>query len=65
MTLTVSWMGRLQVSPDTSAERVQVDLIRFELAEATLTPEGQTQVMRVVELLEQVGEVSMALKKVV
>jgi hypothetical protein len=65
ITLPVSWIGRLQVSPDSSAERVQVDPIRFQLAEATLTPDGQTQAMRVAAFLEQVGEVRMALTPVV
>ncbi len=65
ITLPVSWIGRLHVSPDSSVEQVQVDPIRFQVGEATFTPDGQTQAMRVAAFLEQVGEVRMALTPVV
>ena len=65
ITRAVSWIGRLHVSPDSSVEQVQVDPIRFQVGEATFTPDGQTQAMRVAAFLEQVGEVRMALTPVV
>jgi hypothetical protein len=65
ITLPVSWIGRLHVSPDLSVERVQVDPIRFQTAAAMLTPDGQTQATRVAAFLGQVGEVRMALTPLV
>ena len=65
ITLPVSWIGRLRVSPDSQIERVDVDPIRFQPASALLTAEGRTQATRVAAFLGQVGEVRMALTPVV
>ena len=65
ITLPVSWIGRLQASPDSRIERVEVDPIRFQPASAVLTADGRTQATRVAAFLGQVGEVRMALAPVV
>ncbi len=65
ITLPVSWIGRLRVSPDSQIERVDVDPIRFQPASAVLTADGRTQATRVAAFLGQVGEVRMALTPVV
>jgi Domain of Unknown Function (DUF748) len=65
ITLPVSWIGRLRVSPDSQIERVDVDPIRFPPASAALTADGRAQATRVAAFLGQVGEVRMALTPVV
>ena len=65
ITLPVSWIGRLRVSPDSQIERVDVDPIRFQPASAVLTADGRAQATRVAAFLGQVGEVRMALTPVV
>jgi Domain of Unknown Function (DUF748) len=65
ITLPVSWIGKLHVSPDSRIERVQIDPIRFQPAAAMPTAEGRAQVARVAAFLGQVGEVRMGLTPVV
>jgi uncharacterized protein DUF748 len=65
ITLPVSWIGRVHVSPDSTIERIQVDPIPFEPGTATLTPEGEARGTRLVAFLEQLPEVRMALTPVV
>jgi uncharacterized protein involved in outer membrane biogenesis len=65
ITLPVSWIGRLRVSPDSQIERVDVDPIRFQPASAILTVDGQAQASRVAAFLGKVAEVRMALTPVV
>jgi Domain of Unknown Function (DUF748) len=65
ITLPVSWIGRLRVSPDSQIEGVEVDPIRFKPGSAELTPDGRTQTTRVAAFLGQVSEVRMALTPVI
>jgi len=65
ITAPVSWIGRIEFSPDSRIERIEVDPIRFRPGTASLTPDGQEQVARVAAFLEQVPAVRMALTPVV
>jgi Domain of Unknown Function (DUF748) len=61
----VSWIGRLQYTPDSRIEKVQIDPIAFQAGTATLTPEGEAQTMRLVAFLDQLPETRLALTPVV
>jgi len=65
ITLPVSWIGRVRVGTDSRVERVEIDPIPFQRGLATLTPEGQEQVTRVVAFMEQLPEVRMAVTPVI
>ena len=61
ITAPVSWIGRVQVSPDSRIERIQVDPIRFQPGTAKPTPDGQEQLSRLTAFLQQGPELRMAL----
>lgn len=61
ITLPVSWIGRVHVSPDSRIERIQVDPIPFEPGTATLTMQGEARATRLVAFLDQLPEVRIAL----
>jgi Domain of Unknown Function (DUF748) len=61
----VSWIGRVQYTPDSRIEKVQIDPIRFQAGTATLTPEGEAQTMRLAGFLEQLPETRLALTPIV
>jgi hypothetical protein len=65
VTLPVSWIGRVQFTPDSRIERIQVDPIPFEPGTATLTTLGEARAVRVAAFLDQSPEVRMALTPVV
>jgi hypothetical protein len=65
ITLPVSWIGRVQFSPDSRIEQIQVDPVAFEPATATLTPAAQEHVARLVAFLDQLPEVRLAATPVV
>jgi hypothetical protein len=65
ITLPVSWIGRVRFGADSRVQRIEVDPIPFQPGAATLTPEGQEQVTRVVAFLEQLPEARLALTSVV
>jgi uncharacterized protein involved in outer membrane biogenesis len=65
VTLPVSWIGRVQFTPDSRIEKIQVDPIPFEPGTATLTALGEARAVRVAEFLDQSPEVRMALAPVV
>jgi len=65
ITLPVSWIGRVQLSGDSRIERIQIDPVQFQPGTATLTADGQAQVGRVTEFLQQAPEVRMTLTPVV
>jgi hypothetical protein len=61
ITLPVSWIGRVKMSPDSRIERIEIDPVRFQPGTAALTPEGQAQLSRLAAFMEQLPEVRMAL----
>jgi hypothetical protein len=61
----VSWIGRLQYTADARIEKVQIDPIPFQPGTATITLDGEAQIMRLAGFLEQVPEVRLALTPVV
>jgi hypothetical protein len=61
VTLPVSWIGRVQFTPDSRIEKIQVDPIPFEPGTATLTALGEARAVRVAAFLDQSPEVRMAL----
>jgi hypothetical protein len=61
----VSWIGRVQFSPDSRIERIEVNPIRFRPGTATFTRDGQEQVARVAEFLRQAPAARMGLTPVV
>jgi len=65
VTLPVSWIGRVQFTPDSRIEKIQVDPIPFEPGTATLTALGEARAVRVAAFLDQSPEVRMALTPVV
>jgi Domain of Unknown Function (DUF748) len=65
ITAPVSWIGRLQYTPDSRIEKVQIDPLQFRPGTASLTPEGDAQTMRLAGFLDQVPEVRLALTPVV
>ena len=65
ITLPVSWIGRVHFTSDSRIERIQVDPITFEPGTATLTPEGEGRVGRLVAFLDQLPDVTLALTPVV
>jgi uncharacterized protein involved in outer membrane biogenesis len=65
VTLPVSWIGRVQFTPDSRIEKIQVDPISFEPGTATLTAQGEARAVRVAAFLDQSPQVRMALTPVV
>ena len=65
ITLPVSWIGRVQFTPDSRIERIQVDPVTFEPGTATLTPQGEGQVGRLVAFLDQLPDARLALTPIV
>jgi Domain of Unknown Function (DUF748) len=65
ITLPVSWIGRVQFTPDSRIERIQVDPVTFEPGTATLTPQGEGRVGRLVAFLDQLPDVTLALTPIV
>jgi Domain of Unknown Function (DUF748) len=61
ITLPVSWIGRVQFTPDSRIERIQVDPIPFAPGTPTLTPVGDTRVGRLVAFLDQLPSAGLAL----
>ncbi len=61
----VSWIGRVQMSPDSRIERIEINPIRFRPGTAALTPEGQEQAARVAEFLRQAPAARLGLTPVV
>jgi hypothetical protein len=61
ITLPVSWIGRVQFTPDSRIERIQVDPVPFEPGTAALTPLGDTRVGRLVAFLEQLPSAGLTL----
>src|SRR5262249_27159383 len=58
-------IGRVHLAHDSRIDRIEVDPITFQPGAATLAPEGQEQVTRLVTFLEHLPEVRMALTPVV
>jgi hypothetical protein len=65
ITLPVSWIGRVHMTPDSRIQRIEVDPIRFEPGTPTPTPGGQEQVTRLAAFLEELPEVKMSLTPIV
>ena len=65
ITLPVSWIGRVQFTPDSRIERIQVDPVTFEPGTTTLTSQGEGRVGRLVAFLDQLPDVTLALTPVV
>jgi hypothetical protein len=65
ITLPVSWIGRVQFTPDSRIERIQVNPVTFEPGTATLTPQGEGQVGRLVAFLDQLPDARLALTPIV
>ena len=65
ITLPVSMIGRVHVGSDARIDRIDVNPAGFEPGTATLTSEGQHQVARLAEFLEQLPEVKMGMAPVV
>jgi hypothetical protein len=65
ITLPVSWIGRMQFSPDSRIERIEVDPIPFGTGTSTLTAAGQTQAIRLAAFLDELPDVKLALTPVV
>jgi hypothetical protein len=61
ITLPVSWIGRVQFTPDSRIERIHVDPVPFEPGTPTPTTEGGTRVERLVAFLDQLPSVGLAL----
>lgn len=65
ITLPVSWIGRVQFTPDSRIERIQVDPVTFEPGTATLTQEGDGQLARLVAFLDRLPQVTLGLTPIV
>jgi hypothetical protein len=65
ITLPVSWIGRVQFSPDSKIQKIHVDPIPFEPGTADLTAEGRARITRLAAFLEQLPDVRLALTPVV
>ena len=65
VTSPVSWIGRVQFTPDSRIERIQVDPVTFEPGTATLTSQGEGRVGRLIAFLDQLPDVTLALTPVV
>lgn len=65
ITLPVSWIGRVRLGSNSQIEEIQVDPISFQPGTPIPTPEGQSQLKRLVDFLEQLPEVRMTLAAVV
>ncbi len=65
ITLPVSWIGRVQFTPDSRIERIQVDPVTFEPGTATLTSQGEGRLGRLVAFLDQLPDVTLALTPIV
>jgi len=65
ITLPVSWIGRVQFTPDSRIERIQVDPVTFEPGTATLTSQGEGRVGRLVAFLDQLPDVRLSFTPVV
>jgi hypothetical protein len=65
ITLPVSRIGRVQFSPDSKIQKVQVDPLPFEPGAAVLTAEGQARVARLKAFFDELPDVRMALIPVV
>ena len=61
----VSSIGRIQYSGDSRIEKVQVDPVVFPAGATTPAPEGQDQLVRVIDFLQQSAEMRIALTPVV
>jgi Domain of Unknown Function (DUF748) len=65
VTLPVSWIGRVHITPDSRIQRIEVDPVSFEPGTSDLTGEGQAQATRLTAFLEELPEVKMALTPVI
>jgi hypothetical protein len=65
ITLPVSWIGRVQFSPDSRIQQIQVDPVSFEPGTATLTSEGHTRVAGVAAFLQHLPEMKLALTPII
>ena len=65
ITLPVSWIGRVQFTPDSRIERIQVDPVTFEPGTATLTRQGEGQVGHLVAFLDQLPATRLAFTPIV
>jgi hypothetical protein len=65
VTSPVSWIGRVQFTPDSRIERIQVDPVTFEPGTATLTAQGEGRAGRLIAFLDQLPDVTLALTPVV
>jgi hypothetical protein len=65
ITLPVSWIGRVQFSPDSRIERIEVDPVVFRIGTSVLTEEGQAQATRLAAFLDELPDVRMTLTPVV
>jgi hypothetical protein len=65
VSLPVTLIGRVRLTPDSRIERIDVDPVAFEPGTATPTAEGLTQASRLATFLEQLPEVRMTLTPVV
>src|SRR5262249_24818747 len=61
ITAPVSWIGRVHFGADSRIQRIDIDPVPFEPGTATLSPEGQEQVSRLVAFLDQTPEGRIAL----
>jgi hypothetical protein len=65
ITLPISWIGRVQYTPDLRIERIDVDPVRFRAGTAEPTAEGVTQVSRLAAFLQQAPSTRLALTPMV
>jgi hypothetical protein len=65
VTLPVSWIGRVHVSPDSRIENIEIEPIRFEPGADTLTQDGVTQLTHVAAFLEQLPDARLTATPVV
>jgi Domain of Unknown Function (DUF748) len=63
--LPVSWIGRIQISPDSRIQAIEVEPAGFQPGTPTLTHEGQAQLARVAAFLRELPDVRMAVTPVV
>jgi len=59
ITLPVSWIGHVKLTPDSRIEQIQVDPVRFPPGTAALSSDGQAQVSRLIQFFQHAPETRM------
>jgi Domain of Unknown Function (DUF748) len=65
ITLPVSWIGRVRLTPDSRIDRIEIDPVPFEPGTASPSPEGHAQVTRLIRFLSETPAARVVLTPIV